>query len=77
MSSSERVVLGSLEGFAMKSGTDQHGCQWVEFETDYGADQEPGECCFCGERIADGWLCLDGGDEVCDGCVEFTKDIEY
>ena len=32
MSSSERVLLGNLEGFARKTGTDQHGCQLTSIE---------------------------------------------
>lgn len=75
-SSSETVVLSNIEGFARKSGTDQHGCQWTEFEVDYGAEQEPGECCFCGAALESGWLCLDGGDECCAEHVEFAADAE-
>ena len=58
MNSREVVVLRNVEGFTRKSGTDKHGCQWVEFEVDYGAEQEQGECCFCGAEIESGWLCL-------------------
>jgi hypothetical protein len=67
---SERIVLHNVEGIARKSGTDPNGCQWVQFEVDYLAEQEEGECCICGRTLTAGWLCLDGGDEVCDEHVE-------
>jgi hypothetical protein len=63
---SETIILHDIEGISCKGGTDQHGCQWVEFTVDYGAEQEDGECCICGETINSGWLCLEGGDECCD-----------
>ncbi len=55
----------TVEGFARKSGTDEHGNKWIEFEVDYLADQVDGKCCICGARLSSGWMCLDGGDEVC------------
>ena len=76
MNNSENVVLSNVEGFACKTGTDQHGCEWVEFDVDYPAGQEPGECRFCGARIETGWLCLDGGDECCAEHVEFSEDTK-
>lgn len=47
-------------------GIDQYGCMWTPFEVDYFAMQEDGTCVICGETLSSGWLCLDGGDEVCD-----------
>ena len=44
---------------------DQHGANWVVFEVDYFAEQLPGQCCICDAEIENGWLCLDGGEEVC------------
>jgi hypothetical protein len=67
---SDKVVLHNVEGVARKSGTDQYGNQWIEFEVDYFAEQMPGECCICGKEIESGWICLDGGDECCDSHVE-------
>jgi len=66
----ERVILSDVSGIARKSGTDQHGNRWVEFEVDYQAEQEPGECCLCGAELESGWVCLDGGDECCEKHVE-------
>jgi hypothetical protein len=60
------IVLHDVQGFARRSGTDQHGCVWTEFDADYGALEEDGTCCICGKTISSGWLCLDGGDECCD-----------
>lgn len=61
----EEIRLTDVEGFARKSGTDEHGSKWVQFEVDYMAEQEAGECCICGAQLEAGWFCLDGGDEVC------------
>jgi len=61
----ETITLTDIQGIARKSGTDEDGNQWVEFEVDYGAGQEEGECSICGAVLSDGWMCLDGGDEVC------------
>jgi hypothetical protein len=66
----DRIILHGVEGIARKTGTDQNGCQWIEFDVDYLAEQEDGECSICGRRISSGWLCLDGGDEVCARHVE-------
>lgn len=65
------IILHDIEGFARKSGTDQHGNQWIEFEVDYFADQLPGECNICNAELETGWLCLDGGEEVCDSHISF------
>jgi hypothetical protein len=62
----EVIRLHNPRGIARKSGTDDHGNQWIEFETDHFAGEEPGTCSICEETIESGWLCLDGGDEVCD-----------
>jgi len=64
--SAEIIRLHNVEGIARKSGTDDHGNAWIEFEVDAFAEQEPGECSICGAELESGWLCLDGGDEVCD-----------
>jgi hypothetical protein len=69
----EVIRLHNLQGIARKSGTDDHGNFWVEFEVDVFAEQEAGECSICGESIEVGWLCLDGGDEVCDEHVETAE----
>ncbi len=69
----ETIKLHGIEGISRRSGTDEHGCQWVEFTVDYGAEQEDGECCICGKPLSSGWLCLDGGDEVCDKHVELPE----
>ena len=61
----ETIILQNVTGFASRSGEDTNGCKWVEFEVDYGAEQTDGECCICDATISHGWLCLDGGDEVC------------
>lgn len=73
---SEKIVLRDIEGFAVLSGTDQDGLTWTQFEVDEFAEQEPGECDICGKELWSGWVCLDGGDEVCDCHVSFADDAE-
>jgi hypothetical protein len=70
----EQIVLHNVTGFARRSGTDEHGCQWLEFDCDYGALEEAGECVICGKRIETGWVCLDGGDEACDSHVVISEE---
>jgi hypothetical protein len=65
----ETITLHDVDGIARLSGTDENGCSWTQFEVDSFAEQLPGECCICGEELWDGWMCLDGGDEVCDSHV--------
>ena len=62
----ETVTIYDIQGFARKSGTDRDGNQWIEFEVDTFAEQEDGECSICGATLSSGWMCLDGGEEVCD-----------
>lgn len=84
---SAKVLLSDVDGISRKSGTDQFGNQWTEFTLDPHAedcDCAPPECdpdtcprfgtdcCVCGARFSSGWVCLDGGDECCDDCVEFV-----
>jgi len=73
MADEERVILSDVEGISRLSGTDQHGARWIEFEVDYFAEQVPGTCVICGATLESGWLCLDGGDEVCSEHVEFEE----
>ncbi len=70
----EQIVLHDIQGIARKSGTDEHGNEWIQFEVDYFAGQEPGECSLCGEKeLTEGWMCLDGGEEVCDSHVDWSE----
>ncbi len=60
------ITLKNIEGIARLSGEDENGNLWVQFEVDSFAEQSPGECSICGAELWEGWLCLDGGEEVCD-----------
>jgi hypothetical protein len=61
------IKLFDVGGISRLSGNDNHGCIWTQFEVDYYGQQEPGECVLCGNIIPfTGWLCMDGGDEVCE-----------
>lgn len=64
------IRLHNVEGFTCKSGEDENGNLWTQFEVDYLAEQEDGECCICSAIISAGWLCMDGGEEVCGDHVE-------
>lgn len=70
---SEQIFLHDISGFARKSGIDFQGNQWIEFEVDWFAEQETGVCEICGAELEFGWLCLDGGGEVCDSHIVFTQ----
>jgi hypothetical protein len=72
----ETIRLYNVVGFARKSGTDDHGSEWLEFEVDGFAEQEPGMCSICGAEIESGWMCLDDGQEVCDQHVEYTEEAK-
>ncbi len=67
----ETITLTNIKGIARKSGTDENGNEWIEFEVDAFAEQLPGECSICGAELEEGWQCLDGGDEVCDEHVSY------
>ena len=67
MTSSDIIVLNNLTGISRPlSGMDSNVASWTQFEVDYFAEQDDGECAICGEVLAYGWMCLDGGEEVCD-----------
>lgn len=70
----EKIILHDIDGIARKSGIDQNGNAWTEFFVDAFAGQEWGDCAICGNNIGSGWMCLDGGDEVCDSHVEYAED---
>ena len=60
------VYLNNVSGISRLSGVDEHGNSWIQFEVDYFAEQNDGECVICGEILTSGWMCLDGGEEICD-----------
>ena len=70
----ETIVLHDIQGIARKSGTDADGNHWIEFEVDYMAEQTDGKCAICGSALMSGWMCLDGGEEVCSHHIEFKQE---
>lgn len=83
---SEKIRLHNIEGIARLSGTDENDCQWIQFKIDpmagecdcEGPECNPEtcprfvtECSVCGALVSAGWMCLDGGDEVCEDCAEY------
>jgi hypothetical protein len=85
----ETVKLTNVEGFARLSGTDQHSNLWVQFEVDpfttngldmvngddnFSLDYEFEETCpECGTAMTSGWLCMDGGESLCNDHVEIIN----
>ena len=67
----EAIKLHNIVGIARHTGTDKNGNNWTEFEVDYLANQVDGECSICGATLTSGWVCLDGGEEVCAEHIEF------
>ena len=65
----KRIKLHDVEGFARLSGIDEDGCTWIQFEVDVFAGQEFGECSICGAILSSGWMCMDGGEEVCEAHI--------
>jgi hypothetical protein len=61
----ETITLHNVVGISRLSGRDDSGCEWIQFEVDAFAEQEDGECSICGSDLSEGWLCLDGAEEVC------------
>jgi len=68
MTTHETIRLHDLQGISRRGGTDEQGNQWIEFEVDL-AQQMACECSICGATIESGWLCLDGGEKVCNAHV--------
>ena len=54
-------------------GQDEYDLYWIEFETDWFAGGEAGECSICSKEITEGWLCLDGGEEVCSSHINLIE----
>ena len=73
--SEESMIPVTLDSncIARLSGQDEYDLSWIEFETDWFAGELPGTCSICGEEITAGWLCLDGGEEVCASHVNLIE----
>lgn len=72
VSDAQPVVLCDIQGIATLTGVDQYGLTWSSFYVDYLAEQVDGVCSICGSEISTGYMCMDGGDEVCNDCVRFA-----
>ena len=71
------IRLQGIQGISKLSGTDQHGLTWTQFEVDYLAEQEDGECVECHDTLSSGWMCMDGHvypDELCAEHVLFDTE---
>lgn len=67
------ICLHDVDGIAVLSGTDEDGCTWTQFTVDEFAEQQPGICGICGAELRSGWMCGDGGEEVCDDHVQIME----
>jgi hypothetical protein len=45
------------------AGEDQYGRAWIPVEKFQ--DQPPIHCIFCDKVVTIGWMCMDGGEEIC------------
>jgi hypothetical protein len=61
----ENIQLNNIRGYDGNLCQDLDGLFWTQFEVDYFAEQLDGECDICQATISSGWLCLDGGEEIC------------
>ena len=46
------------------------GLTWAEFKVDEFAEQQNGNCWACNSEMSEGFMCMDGGEELCLDCVE-------
>ena len=70
------IKLSDIQDISRLSGMDRNGNAWIQFEVDYLAEQLDGECAECGAVLSQGWMCLDGGEEVCSSHIQFETDEE-
>ena len=70
----ETITIYDATGVSRLSGTDYQGNTWTQFEVDYLAEQEDGECTICHAVLEEGWMCLDGGDEVCNSHIRLERE---
>ena len=73
----EHIILSNIDGISRLSGTDTNGNTWTQFEVDYLAAQDDGMCSICAATLTDGWVCLDGGEEICSSHVILPSAIWY
>ena len=66
------IKLTNIQGISRLSGTDDNGNEWIQFEVDYLAEQQDGECTKCQAILTSGWVCMDGGEEVCSDHIELV-----
>ena len=73
----ETIFIAENEGTAIPfhcaaSGTDPAGAFWVPFEADGSEGEDTSQCAICDDDIESGYLCLDGGTEVCSEHVQIV-----
>lgn len=62
---SEMILYEQEDGSLLDDG----GLTWTHFVVDPLAEQEEFFCSICDEVSDEGYLCMDGGEEVCWSCV--------
>jgi hypothetical protein len=53
---------------------DQFGQSWVPIQVDHLAGESNVACVGCEEISTEGWLCLDGGQELCSDHITVAPD---
>jgi hypothetical protein len=70
MSDENTVVIPVADGIARLSGLCTNGLMWTEYNLEpYDDGPISDTCSICDAEITSGWLCLDGGEVVCDSHV--------
>ena len=65
-------IIPDKNSIVRQSGIDKEGNHYIDFEVDYFAEQQTGECSICGEELESGFICLDGGEEFCGSHIIFV-----
>ena len=75
------IKLKNIQGIARKSGEDEFGNYYLEYNLDLEdieLDEDGNEiwdiCEECGKEITEGWVCMDGGETYCRSCIEIEKE---
>jgi hypothetical protein len=68
------MIVVYMEDAMGTTWQDQFGQLWVPIQVDHFAEQSSVDCSVCHNIGDDGWLCLDGGQELCPCHVMVTTE---
>jgi len=69
----ETITLHDITGISRKGGTDEQGNAWIEYVLEPEDLGDYDVCDICGAEIESGWLCMDGGEVVCDEHIVYEE----